>query len=125
MRTRLTPQFVTDAKAEDGKERSIFWDDTLSGFGLMVTANGARSFVCQYRNDTGQSRRIKISCDLKLGEARKEAKAVMGRVAKGGDPLAERRQKKAAATNTLQSICETYFVREGRSCAPQANRRHN
>jgi integrase len=114
MRTRLTPAFVASAKAEDGKERSIFWDDDLSGFGLLVTANGAKSFVVQYRNNKRQSRRMTISADLKLGEARKQARGIFGQVAKDSDPLAERRQRIAAATNTLQSVCEMYFAREGK-----------
>jgi hypothetical protein len=114
MRIKLTPAFVASAKTEPGKERSIYWDSDLAGFGLMVTANAAKSFVVQYRNDTRQSRRMTISADLRLGEARKEAKAIMGRVAKSLDPLAERRLKEAAATNTLQSVCESYFAREGR-----------
>ena len=114
MRIKLTPAFVASAKTEPSKERSIYWDADLAGFGLMVTANGAKSFVVQYRNDTRQSRRMTISADLKLGEARKEAKAIMGRVAKSYDQLAERRQNAAAATNTLQSVCESYFAREGR-----------
>jgi integrase len=54
---------------------------------------------------------MKISAALKLGEARKQAKVKLGEVAKGHDPLAERRQKAAAAENTLQSVCENYFKR--------------
>src|SRR5262249_44208574 len=114
MRIKLTPAFIAGATAEEGKERSIFWDADLSGFGLMVTSTGAKSFVCQYRNGKRQSRRMTISADLKLGEARKRARGIFGQVAKDGDPLAERRQKKAAATNTLQSVCESYFAREGK-----------
>jgi hypothetical protein len=33
-----------------------------------------------------------IKSALKLGDARKEAKAIQGRVAKGNDPLTERRE---------------------------------
>jgi integrase len=113
MRLKLSPAFVDRAEAEPGAERSIYWDDDLPGFGLQVTAAGAKSYVCQYRAN-GRSRRLAIKTTLKLSEARKEAKAILGQVAKGGDPLTERRQKEAAATNTLQSICESYFHREGK-----------
>jgi Arm DNA-binding domain len=113
MRTKLTPQFVASAKVEPGAERSIYWDDSLPGFGLQVTSAGAKSFVCQYRAGK-RSRRLAIKATLRLGEARKEAKAILGRVAKGHDPLAERRKKEAEAENTLQSVCESYFMREGK-----------
>src|SRR5690348_3382047 len=110
MRTRLTPAFVASAKAEPNADRTIYWDD-LPGFGLMVTDSGAKSFVVQYRNHKRQSRRMTISADLKLGEARKQARGILGEVAKGHDPLAERRQQQAAAEDTLQSVCENYFRR--------------
>lgn len=113
MRTKLSPTFVASAKAEPGAERSIYWDDDLPGFGLQVTAAGAKSFVCQYRAGR-RSRRLAIRATLKLGEARKEARAIIGAVAKGHDPLAERRKKEAEAENTLQSVAESYFTREGK-----------
>jgi integrase len=113
MRTNLSPTFVARAKAEPGAGRTIYWDEALAGFGLQVTAAGAKSFVCQYRAN-GISRRIAIKATLKLGEARKEARAILGRVAKGGDPLTERRKVTAAAEDTLEKICETYFKREGK-----------
>lgn len=113
MRRRLSPAFVASAKAEPGAERSIYWDNDLPGFGLQVTAAGAKGFVCQYRAGR-RSRRLAIKATLKLGEARKEARAILGAVAKGHDPLAERRKKEAEAENTLQSVCENYFHREGK-----------
>jgi integrase len=114
MRTKLTPAFIASAAAEPDKDRTIYWDSDLSGFGLMVTDSGAKSFVVQYRNNKRQSRRMTISADLKLGEARKQARGILGQVAKDGDPLADRRKAALAAGTTLQWVCETYFVREGK-----------
>lgn len=113
MKVPLTPQFVAAAVAQPGADRTIYWDSTLRGFGLQVTAAGHKSFVCQYRNAQGRSKRMAIKATLKLGEARKEARALLGEVAKGGDPLTERRKDAARATNTLQSVAEEYFQREG------------
>lgn len=114
MRIKLSPAFVAQAKAEPGAERSIYWDETLPGFGLQVTAAGHKSFVCQYRAGR-RSRRLAIKAALKLGEARKEARAIIGAVAKGGDPLAERRKVEAEASNTLRSVAQNYFTREGKN----------
>ena len=108
MRRKLSPAFIASAKAEPGAERSIYWDDGLSGFGLQVTAAGHKSFVCQYRAG-GRSRRLAIKATLKLGEARKEAKAILGAVAKGRDPLTERRKAEGEATNTLKAVAEFLF----------------
>jgi integrase len=113
MRVKLTPGFVIRATAAPGAERTTFWDQTLPGFGLMVTANGHKSYVVQYRAN-GASRRMTISGMLPLNQARKQALALLGAVAKGGDPLKERRQKAAMASNTLQQIAKTYFGREGK-----------
>jgi integrase len=121
MQTNLSPQFITSAEAKSGAERTIYWDDALPGFGLMVTANGARSFVVQYRAN-GRSRRQTISAQLKLREARNEARAILGKVAKGGDPLDEKRKAAAAADNTLQSVCENYFAREGKKLRTVSDR---
>jgi integrase len=114
MRQKLSPAFVARAVAEPGKERSIFWDAELAGFGLQVTKAGHKSFVCQYRNAEARSRRTAIKATLTLSEARKEAKSIIGKVAKGGDPLDEKRKATGAAENTLQAVGENYFRREGR-----------
>src|ERR1035438_10925104 len=112
MKTKLTPTFVQKATAESGAERTLFWDEALPGFGLMVTRAGHRSFVYQYR--AGHvSRRMTFSIDLGLEKARKEARKALGRVASGGDPLQEKRKAETRAENTLQSICEEYLWREG------------
>jgi len=55
-----------------------------------------------------------IKTTLKLSEARKQARKIQGDVAKEHDPLAERRKKERQAENTLQSVCESYFAREGK-----------
>jgi integrase len=105
---------VLKAAAAGGAERTTYWDAALPGFGLMVTRNGARSYVVDYRDARRQKRRMSIKATLPLDQARKEAKAILGQVAKGGDPLAERRKVEATASDTLQSITEEYLSREGK-----------
>jgi integrase len=113
MKAKLTPTFVQKATAEPGAERTVFWDETMPGFGLVVTKAGHRSFVYQYRAGH-RSRRMTFPLALGLDKARKEAKKALGGVAAGGDPLQERRKAEAVAENTLQSICEEYLRREGK-----------
>ena len=112
MRVRLTPAFVAKAMIEPGAKRTTYWDTGMPGFGLMVTANRHRSYVVQYRA-AGRSRRMHLKDGLTLRAARKEAKAILGAVAKGRDPLGERRKAERAESNTLNAIVEEYLTREG------------
>jgi integrase len=122
VRHRLTATFVAKARAVGGKDRTIYWDQSLAGFGLVVHAAGNRSYVVQYRANR-ISRRITISGVLPLDQARREARIILGAVAKGHDPLNERRAKQAAAANTLQAVADEYFQREGGRIRTTARRR--
>ncbi|HEX4828092.1 MAG TPA: integrase arm-type DNA-binding domain-containing protein, partial [Xanthobacteraceae bacterium] len=74
---KLTAAFVREARAERGKERTVYWDAALPSFGLVVTERGAKSYVIQYRS--GQvSRRYTINSVLGLEDARREARAILG-----------------------------------------------
>jgi Arm DNA-binding domain len=112
-RINLTPAFCLEATAEEGAERTVYWHTKREGFGLMVTKNGARSYVVQYRAD-GKSRRMTINGKLSLSAAERQAKKLQGKVADGGDPLTELRTKRAAETNSLKTVAEEYFKREGK-----------
>jgi len=104
----LSAKFVEKANS-GGKEREIFWDASQPGFGLMVTADGARSYVVQYRNAEGASRRMKLKGGT-LAQARREAKAQLGEVAKGGDPLADKRKQRDAREDTLRKVVENEYL---------------
>jgi integrase len=105
----LTSKFVKTATS-NGKPRELYWDASLSGFGLMVTDAGSRSYVIQYRNANGVSRRLTINGGKTLGQARREAKAKLGDVAKGGDPMADKRKQRDAREDTLRRIVEDEYL---------------
>jgi integrase len=123
MRTKLTPAFVRDARADDDEaDRTIFWDTKTSGFGLQVTAAGHKSFVVQYRAK-GRSRRMAIDGVLGLEAARKRATALLGEVAHDRDPLQERRIASSRERDTFQAVAESYFAREGKKLRSVEERR--
>lgn len=109
---KLTATFVRESRAEPGKERTVYWDAALPSFGLMVTAAGHRSWVLQYRSGRA-SRRYTINGVLGLESARREARAILGHVARGHDPVLERRKASEAGKNTLRAVSQRYLIREG------------
>jgi len=121
---KLTAAFVREARAEPGKERTVYWDAALPSFGLMVTERGAKSWVLQYRNGR-LSRRYTINSVLGLEDARREARAILGQVARGHDPILERRKASKASKNTVRAVCERYLVREGGKLRTTAKRQAN
>ena len=123
MRVKLTPAFVAKPPLPlPPKDRTIHWDGAMAGFGLMVTASGHASFVCQYRSGR-RSHRMSLKSGLTLQDARREAKKLLGDVARGGDPLAERQKAARAGDDTLRSIAEAYIEREAKSVRSMSQRR--
>ncbi|HTJ02610.1 MAG TPA: integrase arm-type DNA-binding domain-containing protein, partial [Methylovirgula sp.] len=78
--------------------RAIIWDSEIKGFGLVVHAGGARSFVVQFRTRAGRKRRLTLGrCGVLTPEqARKYAQEALVRVSKGDDPVADRREERSA-----------------------------
>jgi hypothetical protein len=103
-------------------DRTIYWDTGLPGFGLVVTQSGHQSYCVQYRNGR-RSRRMALKNGLSLAAARREARAIIGTVAKGGDPLGEKRKAAEAQGNSFRSIAEKYFQREGKQLRSMDQRR--
>ena len=80
MKHKLTPAFVAAPPLpEPGRDRVTYWE---GNFGLMVTKNGHKSFVVQYRAGK-QSRRMSLKDGLSLRDARKEL-LHLGRGDRGG-----------------------------------------
>jgi integrase len=123
MRRKLSSAFIAKAPLPEKGDRTIYWDESRPGFGLMVTSNGHRSFVVQYRNERGNSRRMSLKDGLSLTAARQEATVILGDVAKGGDPLAAKRKAAGKGGNTLRDVAEAYFNRDGKQLRSLKQRR--
>ena len=95
---RLNEVTAKDAKPPPAGSK-IYYDEELKGFGLRVTAAGAKSFVLNYRA-ARRERRITIGSfpDWTAAAARKEAISIKRRVDRGEDPMADRDAHRAAPT---------------------------
>lgn len=113
---KLTKRVVDDlTRPEPSKvgvkvRESLAWDSELRGFGVQVMPSGLKSFVIQYRNAEGRTRRTVIGRYglMTVEQARQLAHEKLVAVSKGIDPAAE--QAKAAGTMTIGEICEWFLV---------------
>jgi integrase len=83
----------------------------VAGFGARRQRGDAISYVVVYRTTEGRLRRYTIGrhgAPWTVETARKEAKAILGRVAKGDDPAVEKREKRQAAT--VAELCDLYLA---------------
>lgn len=100
MRTRLTDKTVAKLAAPARGNR-VTYDGTVAGFGVRITAAGARSFVLNYRRKAdGRERRYTIGAfpNWSTTAAREEARRLRRKIDAGADPVGELREQRAAPT---------------------------
>ncbi len=104
---------ITKARVEriQPDDNDVFaWDDELPGFGVRVKPTGVRSYVIQYRNRHGRSRRLTVGRHGRLTaeEARQEARRLLADVARGSDPATDRKAFRNAPT--IGEFAERYMT---------------
>ena len=105
--SKLTKRFVESVTPRT--KGHVVWDEELPCFGLRVYPSGKRSYLLQYRAK-GRSRRYTIGLHgvWTPETARREAKALLGQIAQGEDPAAEREEERRAVT--VRELCEQYIA---------------
>ena len=109
MQAKLTKRAIDAINATD--RDPLVWDTNLPGFGLRCRASGAKYFVVKYRFG-GRQRWYTLGRygPLTPDTARREARKVLGDVARGLDPADAREQ--ARRDLTVSELCDLY-VAEG------------
>jgi len=87
-----------------------YYDDMLKGFGVRVTSGGTKAFFVE-KLVGNKLRRITVGRypELTVEQARKEAQKVLGKIATGIDPIAERKEKRAKSV-TLKEVFTDYLL---------------
>src|SRR5664279_1435122 len=82
--SKLTKRAV-DALMPPEKGQTFLWDSELRGFGVRAIPSGLKTFIFQYRNAEGRSRRIVVGRYgvLTVEQARDKVKIKLGAVAGG------------------------------------------
>jgi integrase len=114
---RITKSFVDGAKPDPRRVQAgaatFFFDDRLTGFGLKVTPDGAKSYVAQYRDGRGRGADKVRKVIGRHGDpwtadtARAEADRILSAATLGRSAVHQERAEKQALT--VADLCEQYL----------------
>ena len=109
---KLTEKAASAARA--GSKDVFLWDGELRGFGLRVMPSGVKTFILQYRNGRGDSKRVKIARylppDYPVARARRKARKLLASIDDGADPAEHRRRERKMAGNTVEAIAAQHIA---------------
>lgn len=92
---------------------TVFYDETLTGFGLKVTPSRAKSWIVEYRPGVGgrgvAKKRVVIGSlnVLSPEQARKKAGEMLARAKLGADPARDRSLERGDIT--VEELCDRYL----------------
>jgi hypothetical protein len=103
--------------SENGAPGDVFlFDSEVKGFGLRVKeGSGAKTYILQYRAGRGRNGAKKRLTIGRHGSpwtpetARKEAIRLLGEIAGGADPAADRAAKRQKGTS-VADLCDSYLT---------------
>jgi integrase len=114
---------VVDALGSKPNKDVFAWDGEMRGFGVRVKPTGAKTYLIQYRNIEGRTRRLVLgSCGVLTPEqARALARQKLAAVAEGADPSADRHAIRDGMT--VADVCDWYLKEAGEGRLLGRNRR--
>lgn len=85
--------------------QNLYYDDSLKGFGVRVTVKGSKAFFIE-KIIHGKLRRITLGRypELTVEQARKEAHKLLGKIAIGIDPRADKKEAKIKKITLIQAF---------------------
>ncbi|MBK5265288.1 MAG: site-specific integrase [Alphaproteobacteria bacterium] len=100
---------IVEAVSSNVDRQTFTWDSELRGFGVRMLPSGSGSYIVQYRNGEGRSRRMVLGSISVLTpeQARDLAREKLYLVRKGDDPLSDRQNMRTSAT--VREVCDWYL----------------
>lgn len=115
---KIAKRFVDGLKPDAKGKDKFHWDEgdgSIKGFGIRIKPTGTASYLVQYRNAEGRTRRLVIGRVgvLTPDQARRIACDKLREAQTGKDPSAERHAVRR--TMTVSELCDLYLCEaEGR-----------
>lgn len=104
---KLTKRNIIGIRPDPEREL-FFWDTEICGFGLRVKPHGWMSYLIQYRNKAGRTRKMGLGRHgtVTPAEARQRATQLLAAAKRGEDPSEERSVTRKA--ETVKALAETF-----------------
>jgi len=101
---KITKSYV-DKLSTPEADQAFIRDTELKGFAVRITSTGAKSFILEKRID-GKVKRLTLGRypELTAEQARKEAHKLLGHIAVGRNPAAEKKQEALQGTTLKQAF---------------------
>ena len=92
-----------------GEKEILIWDDEMPRFALRVRTSGIKTYIIQYRNAHGRTRKMTIGTHgvLTPDEARGQARLLLAEVERGGDPAEDKQIGRTSPT--FKDVAERYM----------------
>ncbi|MCY3855532.1 MAG: tyrosine-type recombinase/integrase [Rhodospirillales bacterium] len=94
-----------------GDRETVYWDSSLSGFGVRVYPSGSRVYLVQTRAG-GQSRRLTVGRHglITADEARRKAARIIADIKAGNEPVLHNCASAADAGPTVAEVAERFMT---------------
>jgi integrase len=104
---RLSKRTI-DALTPSEKDYFV-WEETLPGFGVRVLPSGRKSFLIQYRDAGGRTRRKSLGRygTVTADQAKDKGRELLAAIAHGANPAEEVKRRRGAAT--VLELCERFL----------------
>jgi len=109
---KITKSYV-DRLSTPETGQTFVRDSELKGFAVRITSTGAKSFILEKRID-GKVKRLTLGRypELTVEQARKEAHKLLGQIAMGRNPPAEKKSEALQGTTLQQAFDDFIAVRK-------------